>query len=150
MKRSLLVLTLVAVLAGCASPLDLRTAARVVIPANTTLGQTSWTPSEYDLERLENQLGVLFNNPDRRLTGISEALAPYPLRDYVIRYTVAGPTDNIFILGEAVHTSRPEAKTQLDPNAPGIDPKAVSGAFYFTVLYDVKSSTLREVHFNMP
>ncbi len=149
MKRLLLSLMAALLLGGCASQLDMASGGRVVIPGNTSLGQTTWLPTDSDLTRLEGQLGILFNNPDRRLTGIPEALAPYPLRDYVIRYTVAGPKDNPLILGEAVHVSRPEAKTQLAPNAPGFDPKAVTGPFYFTLLFDVKNDSLREVHFNM-
>lgn len=148
MKRIALFASLV-LLAGCATSLDQRSANHIVIPASQGSGQTAWTPSEADLSKLEYNLGILFNNPDTRITGLPDLLPPYPLSDYVIRYTVAGPKDSIFLVGEAVHKSRPEARTQLDATQPGFDPKAVKGTFFFTVLYDVKLEMIREVHFNL-
>jgi hypothetical protein len=132
---------------GCATPRETQSAGHIVIPANTQLGQTSWTPAVSDIRDIEAQIAFLFNNPDERITGLSEAPPPYPLSDYVIRYTVAGPVDQPYVLGEAVHSSRPEATTQLNPNAPGFDPKKARGPMYFTFLYNVKNSRIRELHF---
>ncbi|MDX2186995.1 MAG: hypothetical protein SFV32_08685 [Opitutaceae bacterium] len=149
MKRFSLLLIASALLFGCATPQENRSAGHVVIPANVKLGQTTWVPGEGDIRDLEAQVGFLFLNPDLRLTGLPELPPPYPLGDYLVRYTVAGPADQPYILGEAVHRNRPEAATHLDPTSPGFDPKQAKGPMYFTLLYDVKTSTIREIHFNM-
>ncbi|WP_404421110.1 hypothetical protein [Nibricoccus sp. IMCC34717] len=146
--RLLLVLPLAALLfGGCATPLETRSAGHVVIPGNTQLGQTTWTPSDSDIRDIETEIAFLFNNPDERITGLGETPPPYPLSDYMIRYTVAGPVDQPYVLGEAVHRTRPEAATQLNPNAPGFDPKKARGPMYFTFLYNVKTNRIRELHF---
>lgn len=148
MKRLTLLLATAALLAGCATPIENRSSRHIVIAANVNLGQTTWTPSEADIRNVESQVGFLFANPDMRLTGLTEFPPPYPLGDYVVRYTVAGPADQPYLLGEAVHKTRPEADAQLDPASPGFDPQKSVGPMFFTLLYDVKSGSLREVHFN--
>lgn len=150
MKR-LTLLLLVATLAGCASgPAGHKSSAHVVIPGNTQLGQTDWIPNEQELADLEAQLGTLLLNPDARVQGIGDMAPPYPLKDYLIRFTVTGPKDSAFILGEAVHKSRPEAATHLDPKHPAYDLKKVHGAYYFTFVFDVKFGTVREILFATP
>ena len=132
-------------LAGCTSMFTAKSERHVIVPAGTPGADAYWTPTEDDIRRLEEKLAGMFFAADARISGLPDNIPPYPLNEYLIRYTGAGPAGNRYILGEAKHKSLPDAAKFLD--TPSITMPGTGDARHFTVMYDMQSARIVAVRF---
>jgi hypothetical protein len=142
---SILVALVLALVAGCASGTS-KSARHAIVPAGTHGQETSWTPTEEDIARLEKKLAHLFTTPSAIIAGLADGIPPYPLSNYNIRYTGTGPNESRYILGEAVHKSLPDAETLLSDNNFKMPDKG--GPRYFTVMHKLSDERIVAVRFN--
>jgi len=130
---------------SCASTFTPKSDRHAIIAAGARDSGAYWTPAEDDIRRLEEKLGRMFHSVDTRITGLPDAVAPYPLSEYDIRYTGAGPADNRYILGEAMHKTLPDAAKFLA--TPDMLLPDKGDARYFTVMYDMQTARIVAVRF---
>jgi hypothetical protein len=142
---SIFVTLALAFAAGCASESS-KSARHAIVPAGARGQETSWTPAEDDIARLEKKLAHLFTTPSAIITGLADGIPPYPLSDYNIRYTGTGPNESRYILGEAVHKSLPDAETLLSGGNFKMPDRG--GTRYFTVMHKPSEDRIVAVRFN--
>ena len=116
-----------------------------IVTAGTRGADAYWTPTEDDIHRLETKLGRMFYSSDARITGLADNVPPYPLSEYFIRYTGAGPAESHYILGEAMHKSLSDAAKFLDTPTMPLPDKG--DARYFSVMYDMQTGRVTAVRF---
>jgi len=130
---------------GCASTFAAKSARNSIVPAGARGSEAYWIPTDDDIRRVEEKLGRMFHTADDRIKGLPDNIAPYPLSEYYIRYTGAGPAGNRYILGEAMHKTLPDAAKFLATPAMRFPDKG--DARYFTVMYDMQTSRIVAVRF---
>jgi len=130
---------------GCASTFTAKSARYAITPVGARGADAYWTPTTDDIRRLEEKLGRMFYAADARITGLPDNIPPYPLSEYYIRYTGAGPADNRYILGEAMHKTLPNAAAFLATPAMTMPDKG--DARYFTIMYDMQTARIVAVRF---
>jgi hypothetical protein len=151
MKPSLIALFAIALLAGCASAPSNRSAAYVVLPPSAQSSrEITWQPAETDIADLERKLSALFSNPDARIAGLPDGIPPFPISEYVVRYSGTGPEDSRYILGLAVHRNTVEREKFLSPTASKPTVQTNDGGQHFSVMYDAEKDYIVAVGFNAP
>jgi len=141
----ILTLALAFASAGCTSVFTAKSNRHSIVPAGSRGADAYWTPTEDDIRRLEEKLGRMFYSADARIDGLPDNVPPYPLSEYCIRYTGAGPADSRYILGEAMHKSLPDTAKFLDTPAMPLPDKA--DARYFTIMYNMQTDRVEAVRF---
>ena len=140
-----LALASVSAFTGCTSMFTAKSERHSIVASGANGADAYWTPTEDDISRLEGKLGRMFYSVDPRISGLPDNVPPYPLSDYCIRYTGAGPADSHYILGEAMHKSLPDAAKFLD--TPSMPLPGKGGPRYFTVMYDMQTGRITAVRF---
>lgn len=145
---SILATLAIVLAAGCVSGSSAKSASHSIIPAGTHGLETSWTPTEEEIARLEKKLANLFTTPTAVITGLADGVPPYPVSEYNIRYTGTGPVESRYIFGEAIHKSLPESASLLADDRFKMPDKG--GPRYFSVMYKPSDEGIKAVRFNSP
>jgi len=139
-----LALSLALTHAGCSTSTP-QSARHTITPIGAAGADAYWTPTPGDIRRLEEKLNRIFHSSDDRVKGLPDNVPPYPLSEYYIRYTGAGPAGNRYILGEAMHKTLPDAPKFIGTPAMSLPDKG--DARYFTVMYNMQTDRIQAVRF---
>jgi hypothetical protein len=163
---------LVVLLSGCVSGrIEKVSAAHTILPASqqdriSVRGQ-EWTPEEWQITLVEQEIGLLFAHPDQRMKGLftRDHRVPFPLAEYSIVYCGVINDGKKLIVGYASHkkTSEPNPGLSVELSRRAsveirtdrirtnlADVASGGGPLYFIVTFDVEAKSLLELGYYAP